>query len=145
MIDRHDDVMKTFTDYSYELPVGLVEFEMTHDHQWVDKTIQELNFPKNLIVVLIIRGEERIIPKGQTYLLTGDKIILCGRAGNSVEGVSLSEVEITKNHELCDKAIKDISKENEIIVMIKRGKCLVIPDGNTKILEDDIIVTNTNF
>ena len=41
--------------------------------------------------------------------------------------------------------IKDISKENEIIVMIKRGKCLVIPDGNTKILEDDIVVTNKNF
>ena len=145
MIDRHDDVMKTFTDYSYELPVGFVEFDMPKEHPWADKTIQELKFPKNLIVVLILRGEERIIPKGQTYLLAGDKIILCGRAGNSVEGVSLSEIEITKNHELCDKTIKDISKENEIIVMIKRKRRLIIPDGNTKILEDDIVVTNTNF
>jgi len=145
MVDKDGDVMKTFTDYSYELPVGFVEFDVPSDHHWESKTIQELNFPKNLIVVLIIRGEERIIPKGKTYLLAGDKVIMCGRAGNSVEGVSLSEVEITKNHEFCDKMIKDISKENEIIVMIKRGKRLVIPDGNTKIVESDIIITSTNF
>ena len=145
MIDRHGDVMKTFTDYSYELPVSFIEFDMVKDHSWVDKTVQELNFPKNLIVVLIIRNDERIIPKGSTYVLAGDKVILCGRAGNSVEGVSLSEIEITQNHELCNAFIKDISKENEIVVMIKRGRRLVIPDGNTQILANDIIVVSQNF
>ena len=144
MIDTHGDVMKTFTDYSYELPVGFVEFDMPEEHAWVDKTIQELNFPRNLIVVLIIRGEEKIIPKGKTYILAGDKVILCGRAGNTVDGVSLSEFEITKNDELCNKVIKDISKEDEIIVMIKRGKRLIIPHGNTKIAENDIIVVSKN-
>lgn len=145
MIDTHGDVMKTFTDYSYELPVGFVEFDMPAEHAWVDKTIQELNFPRNLIVVLIIRGEEKIIPKGKTYILAGDKVILCGRAGDSVEGVSLSEIEITKADEVCNKEIKDISKEDEIIVMIKRGKRLIIPHGNTKIVENDIIVVSKNF
>ena len=47
MVDTDGDVMKTFTDYSYELPVGFVEFDMPHGHHWVDKTVQELNFPKN--------------------------------------------------------------------------------------------------
>lgn len=145
MIDAHGDVMKTFTDYSYELPVSFIEFEMADGHPWVDKKIMQLNFPKNLIVVLIIRGEEKIIPKGQTFVLAGDKVVLCGRAGNSVDGVSLSEIEITKNHEICSKAIKDISKENEIIVMIKRGKRLIIPDGNTKITENDVIVVSKNI
>ncbi len=145
MVDEKGDVMKTFTDYSYELPVSFIEFEMAVAHPWVDKKIIELNFPKNLIAVLIIRGEERIIPKGQTYVLAGDKVILCGRAGNSVDGVSLSEVEITKNHELCNAIIKDISRENEIIVMIKRARRLIIPDGNTKILENDIVVVSKNF
>lgn len=145
MIDRHGDVMKTFTDYSYEVPVSFIEFEILEGHPWVDKTVQSLKFPKNLIVVLIIRNEERIIPKGSTFVLAGDKIIICGRTGNSVDGVSLSEVEITKSHELCDKFIKDISKENEIIVMIKRGRRLIIPDGNTQILENDVIVTSKNF
>ena len=95
-------------------------------------------------MVLIMRGEERIIPKGSTYVLAGDKIVLCGRAGDSVEGVSISELEISKKHEMCGKQIKEISKENEIIVMIKRGRRLVIPDGNTEILEGDIVVVNHN-
>lgn len=144
MIDEKGDVMKTFTDYSYELPVSFIEFEMTDKHPWADKTVQELRLPHSLIMVLILRGEERIIPKGSTYVLAEDKIILCGRTGNSVEGVSLSEHEITKNHEMCGQFIRDISKEDEIIVMIKRGRRLVIPDGNTKILENDIIVINTS-
>lgn len=145
MIDRHGDVMKTFTDYSYELPVGFIEVDMNESHHWVDKTVQELNLPHNLIMVLILRGEERIIPKGSTYILAKDKIILCGRAGNSVDGVSILEHEITKDHEMCGKHIKEISRENEIIVMIKRGRRLVIPNGNTKLLEGDIVVVNQNI
>ncbi len=144
MVDKSGDVMKTFTDYSYELPVGFVEFDMPDGHPWIDKTIQELNFPKKIIVALIVRGEEKIIPKGKTYILAGDKVILCGRSGDSVDGVSLSEIEITSSHELCNTVIKDISKENEIIVMIKRGKRLIIPHGNTKIRENDIIVVSKN-
>lgn len=144
MIDTHGDVMKTFTDYSYELPVGFIEIDMNENHHWVDKTVQELKLPNNLIMVLILRGEERIIPKGSTYVLANDKIVLCGRAGNSVEGVSILEHEISKKHEMYGKQIKEISKENEIIVMIKRGRRLVIPDGNTRILEGDIVVVNHN-
>lgn len=144
MIDEKGDVMKTFTDYSYELPVSFVEFEVAKGHLWADKTVQELNLPKNLIVVLILRGEDKIIPKGATYILANDKVVLCGREANSIDGVSLSEIEITKKHELCGSVVKSISKENEILVMIKRGKNLVIPDGNTKILENDILIINKN-
>ena len=144
MIDENGDVMKTFTDYSYELPVSFVEFEMAKGHPWVDRTVQELNLPKNLIIALILRGEDKIIPKGATYILADDKVVLCGRTGNSVEGVSLSEIEITKKHELCGKVVKNITKENEILVMIKRGQELVIPDGNTQIIEKDILIINKN-
>lgn len=144
MIDEKDDVMKTFTDYSYELPVSFIEFEMAEGHSWVNKTIKDLKLPSNLIAVLILRGEDRIIPKGSTSILANDKVILCGRAGESVDGVLISEHEITKNNSMCGKLVKEISKENEIIVMIKRGKKLVIPDGNTQIREDDIVIINTN-
>ena len=144
MIDEKNDVMKTFTDYSYELPVSFIEFDVASDHIWTDKTIQQINFPKNLIVVLILRGEEKIIPNGSTYILANDKVVLCGREGNSVDGVSLSEVEITKEHELLGKSIKNISKKDELLIMIKRGKHLVIPDGNTKILENDVLIINKN-
>lgn len=144
MIDEKDDIMKTFTDYSYELPVSFIEFKVAEGHHWADKTVQELNLPKNLIMVLILRGEEKIIPKGATYILANDKIILCGRTGNSVDGVALSELEIDKKHTMCGESIKNISKENEIVVMIKRGKNLIIPDGNTKVLDQDVVIVNKN-
>ena len=144
MIDEKDDILKTFTDYSYELPVSFIEFKVPKEHQWADKTVQELNLPKNLIIVLILRGEEKIIPKGATYILANDKIILCGRSGESVDGVAISEIEIDKKHPMCDQTIKNISKENEIVVMIKRGKNLIIPDGNTMVLEQDVVIVNKN-
>ncbi len=144
MIDYSEDVMKSFTDYSYELPVGFIEFEMIESHPWTDKTVEEIGLPKTLIIALILRGEDRIIPKGSTYILANDKIILCGRAGNSVDGVALLEIEVIKNHAMCGKSIKNIFNENEIVVMIKRNNNLIIPDGDTQILENDILVVNKN-
>ena len=142
MIDETGDVMKTFTDYSFELPVSFIEFEMTDDHTWVGKTIQELKLPQNLIVVLIIRDGEKIIPKGSVEILAKDKIVLCGRSVAIDEGIHLSEMEITLGNEYYGKTIREISKPGEMIVVIKRGKKLVIPDGNTKILDKDIMIIN---
>lgn len=142
MIDEKGDVMKTFTDYEYELPVSFIEFEMTDDHTWVGKIIQELKLPQNLIVVLVIRNGEKIIPKGSVEIFPKDKIVLCGRSVDVDEGIHLSELEITLGDEYYGKTIREISKPGEMIVVIKRGKKLVIPDGNTRILDKDIMIIN---
>lgn len=144
MTDDSGDVMKTFTDYSYELPVSFIQLKIPEGHHWTEKTIKDLALPLNLMLALIIRGEEKIIPNGTTELKSEDKIILCGKSTETIDGVKIFEHEIDKSDSWCDKSLKEISTDGELIIMIKRGDKLLIPDGNTRILENDIVVVNKN-
>lgn len=100
--------------------------------------------PLNLMLALIIRGEEKIIPNGTTELKSEDKIILCGKSTETIDGVKIFEHEIDKYDSWCGKSLKEISTDGELIIMIKRGDKLLIPDGKTQILENDIVVVNKN-
>lgn len=54
----------------------LIDVIIPYDSPVDGKKIVDLNFPDNCIVVLIIREEEHIIPKGGTTLLGGDVLSL---------------------------------------------------------------------
>jgi trk system potassium uptake protein TrkA len=61
--------------------VQLIQFELEEDHPYAGKTLLELNLPGGVLVVLVTRAQEVLIPKGQTRLMGGDKITLLGKSG----------------------------------------------------------------
>ncbi len=46
------------------------------------KKIKEIELPKDAVLVSIVRGEEVILPKGDTVLQSGDDIIAMAMVGN---------------------------------------------------------------
>ena len=54
----------------------LVEVDILPDSPVTDRTIAELNFTEDLLVVLIKRGDEFITPKGRTTLRENDKMLI---------------------------------------------------------------------
>ena len=54
----------------------LEEQEITKKHRWCNKTIAELRLPHGTLIVLVRRGNENIIPNGQTEILEGDHVVL---------------------------------------------------------------------
>jgi trk system potassium uptake protein TrkA len=53
----------------------LVETELPLNSPVAGKKISEIGFPKECVLLAIIRGEEVIIPKGSVVLVSGDRII----------------------------------------------------------------------
>ncbi len=54
----------------------LVEINLTEDHCAVaNKMISELLLPRNTVLVSLIRGDTILIPKGDTVIETGDRVI----------------------------------------------------------------------
>lgn len=96
------------------------------------------------MLALIIRGEEKIIPNGTTELKSEDKIILCGKSTETIDGVKIFEHEIDKSDNWCGNHLQEISTDGELITMIKRDDKFLIPNGRTQILENDIVVVNKN-
>jgi NhaP-type Na+/H+ and K+/H+ antiporter len=63
------DYLNRVSKYSDRLEIPV--FEGSH----IDgKSIREINFPKDVLVTAIYRGERQIIPRGDTMVKSGDRI-----------------------------------------------------------------------
>lgn len=56
--------------------VGLMEIFVKEQHFVANKIISNIDFPKEAIIVCIIRGINTIIPKGNTMILPEDKLVI---------------------------------------------------------------------
>lgn len=142
MIDYTEDVMKTFNDYLEEVPVQFLQFMLPAEHEWLGKKIQEITFPPESILVLIIRNGAKLIPNGNTILQENDLLIMCGQDSSKIEGVNLYEKVVQDTDDMVNKKIKEISLTGKLIILIKRKEKVIIPKGNTVICADDVLVIN---
>ncbi|HIT18876.1 MAG TPA: potassium/proton antiporter [Candidatus Fimivivens faecavium] len=78
LVDHEETIFKTFTDYQDETDVQLLELTIDNNNIWVNQKLKELHLPKNLLIVMIKRGNDIIVPRGDTKILTGDTVVLNG-------------------------------------------------------------------
>lgn len=141
MIDADENVMKTFNDYTAETQVQFISLELAEGHAWIGCRIKDITLPPKTRIVLILRDEEKVIPKGGTLLCENDSLILSaiGDPGHQRD-IRLTELEIDKNHEWCNTRISDITLPDTVIVLIRRKNRSIIPTGSTVIKENDAVV-----
>ena len=75
---EENSVMKTFTDYSEEIFAQLLEFRITANDSLVGKRIVNTDIPANLLIIMIKRGGEVIVPNGSTRLKEDDILVASG-------------------------------------------------------------------
>lgn len=143
MIDRDEDIMKTFTDYSEELPIQFIEISLPKNHAWTGKKVGDLVLPPETLIVYKEDGSNISVPNGSTILKAGDRLVLSATQAEHMKGVELTEISVSKKHEYIGKKITDISNESiSLIILIKRGRKVIVPRGNTIIKEGDLLICN---
>lgn len=141
MIDHTADVSKTFNDYQEESDIDFIKIHLDKNHPWNGKTLKELPLPSDLLVVMIARREETIVPNGSTVLLPGDLLVLAARAFEDRENLSLQEIVVEKGHKWVGRSLRQIpTRSDTLIVMIKRGNETIIPGGSTILQAGDTLV-----
>nr|WP_294148170.1 potassium/proton antiporter [uncultured Clostridium sp.] len=141
MIDENADVMKTFTDYTENTQIQFIQLPIGADHPWVDQKIRDINLHPGTLIAVIKRGEQVVVPKGNTQILAGDTVILGAEGFSDNREILLKEIRITPEHRWCNKKVSEAKfYKNTIIVMIKRGDQVIIPAGNTGIQDQDLVV-----
>lgn len=128
-----------------EKPLHFVASVMVKDHPWNHKPLKEAILPPETVLAVVIRDEKEIIPKGDLVFETGDILIFAAKRYDENKGMDLSEIIIKDKHEWVGAPLKklDISRQS-LIVMIKRNGRVIIPNGNTVIKPDDVLVMYTN-
>lgn len=143
MIDDSSDVMKTFSDYTEESPVQFLRLQISDAHPWANRPLREVNMPSDMRLVLIHRGGEQIVPRGHTVLLPGDTAVVSGPSLEGADWGSLSELLIRADHPWCGRALREIAMELHcLVVMVRRGGTAIIPNGDTRLMDGDVLVVN---
>lgn len=70
--------------------IGIAEVPILKDSPSVGKKLWEIKLPKEVIIGCIIRGEMSLIPRGDTRILIGDKLILI--SSNDQELTAIKEL-----------------------------------------------------
>lgn len=141
MIDHTANVMKTFTDYAEETPVQFLQFSILADHPWANRKIKDITRIPDLLLVMIIRAGERILPQGDVIILAGDSILLTSLSVDSAHKLLLTEMPIDADSRWINQPVAKIFKDKDsLAVAVQRGESFFIPSGNTVILQGDVII-----
>jgi trk system potassium uptake protein TrkA len=66
--------------------ISLVEIDLPNDHCLAcNKKVHELNLPEGSVLVAIVRGDIVIVPKGNTVIETGDRVLAVAVLGKEAE------------------------------------------------------------
>lgn len=141
MIDEENDVRKTFNDYQEESAMTLMQLHISPGHRWENQKLKDVTLPEGSLAMVIRREDDIIIPKGDTVMMAGDDIAVNVPSFEAANEISLKEITIEEDHPWRDKKIKELDlKEHILVAMIRRKDQDIIPNGETKIYKDDILV-----
>ena len=138
MVDAKTDVMKTFNDYSEATQIQFGNIDIAPKSNWDGKMVKELNIPKNVLLALVIRNGERIIPHGDTMLRGGDKAIVVTKTFEDTE-TYLVEKKVKKGGKRDGRSIGETAGEG-LVLLVRRGKEEFIPNGDTVLHAGDGLV-----
>lgn len=141
MIDPQGNVLRTFNDYSNDdTPVQFIRIYVTEQHPWNGLTLREAPMPPDLRAALILRGSERILPRGETALCPGDTLILSAIAYHDEEYLELRETALAGHPDWQGKHIHEVDWEGALVVLVKRGAETLLPSGDLELQPEDLVV-----
>lgn len=140
MIDEQEDVLRTFTDYTADTPVQFIRLRIHQDHPWNGVPLRQAVLPPDTRAALILRGDARILPRGDTCLCAGDVLILSAMAYQDDRHLSLSETILDRKHEWCGKRLSEIDWGGSLVILVRRGEEALLPTGSLELCPGDTLV-----
>ncbi len=76
LVEANDSVLRTFTDYEGEIHNTVVEKKLAAGDPWAGKALMDADVPPEMLVMMIRRGREVIIPHGTDVLMPDDTLVM---------------------------------------------------------------------
>ena len=133
--------LKRISEYASEEDIHFIEVSLQRQDCWVGRSVMNLGLPQGVILAMIRRGHENIVPRGNTLLKVNDTLILGAAPMKDDRHIDLKEVILLKQNPWNGLQIRelDISRQT-IIVMVERNGVMLIPKGDLMLLEGDRVI-----
>ena len=136
--------LKKISEYAQEEDIHFIKVNLKRQDSWVGEEIKNLNLPHGMIVAMVRRGKENIVPRGDVVLKVNDTVILGAEALKDDKHIDLKEVALLKHSPWNGMQIRDLDISRQtIIVMIKRNGMMLVPKGDLVLLEGDHVIMYT--
>lgn len=76
VIREGDNLILNVPSFKGESDIKLEEILIDKKNEWCNKTIKELDLPENVLIAVIKRGDENIIPEGKTKIKEKDIVVI---------------------------------------------------------------------
>ena len=141
MIDDSPNIYKTFNDYGDTVDFQFVRAHINPGNAWIGRMIKRIDIPFHSQVVMIKRGGRTIAARGHTVIEEGDDLILNIPSYLPAKNERVSEIHILGDHPWVNKTLEEIRMpENQLMIMIIRDEEKIIPNGDTRVLEEDTVL-----
>ena len=133
--------IKRLSEYAGEEDIHFIKVQLQKRDPWVGMAIKDMGLPHGIIVAMIRRGREQLVPRGDVVLRDNDILILGAGALKDDKHIDLKEIVLRKQNAWNGRLISelDISRQT-IIVMIKRNGTMLIPKGDLMLLEGHHVI-----
>lgn len=119
-------------------PLRFLTGTLETSHPWCGKKLTDTVMPPQMMIAAIIRDEEELVPKGETVLKSGDRLIFAAKKFYEEDRIKLNSVKIKERNSWVGLPLKKIPiSRQSLVVMIRRGSGNIIPDGDTVIKNGD--------
>lgn len=136
--------LKSLKDYSEETDIRFVRLEIRDGHPWTGRKVKELSLPPGLLMALIQRQGQAVVPRGNSVIREGDYIVLGAEGYSEDSDMALKELILKEEHPWANREIKELNiSRHTLIVMVRREAKLLIPDGSLRLQAGDMIVMYT--
>lgn len=136
--------LKQLGDLNAEQDLNFIRVSLKSKDSWIGKRIMDLSLPQGMIIALIQRKSQMLIPRGDVCLEEGDTVILGAESIGNTQPLNIKEVMIGKNHAWNGVAIRDLDISRQtFILMIRRHGSTHVPYGNMVLYEGDEVILYT--
>ncbi len=137
-------ILKESKEYMMNEEIHFVRLEVEGDHPWKGKRVRDLNLPPGMILAVIQRDGETIVPNGEVQIRDGDSLVLGAEATKEDVDLTLKELRIREKHPWVGHRLKDLDISRQtLIVLVRRGDDSFIPNGETVIQAGDTLFLYT--
>lgn len=144
-VDQYTNLKKR-NEYGYEADMNFIKVYVDDNDVWAGKKIADLDLPVNVIISVIKRGDEFLIPNGGACLEAGDVVVLGAEPFDEHEKIVMKEIVIKEEHPWVNKKINDLDiSRHSVIVLVKRRNKALIPNGNMVIMKNDRVFLHTQM
>ena len=142
-VDQYSRI-KRMSEYGQEDDIHFIRILLSEDDLWVGKTVAQLQLPAKVNIAVVQRNHRVLVPRGDMVMQAGDIMVIGAESFQNKDRIRLKEITLLSKNPWTGKKICDLDiSRHTIIVLMKRKKKMLIPNGNMRLLEGDTVILYT--